>query len=89
MRNRARQNSMPLPCCPARARKKPYGQWAFQMATAIKIRSPSANGRVRSPRSMAMLPKNSTKMPMAPIATGIPYLSRQLVTVRFGPLPPN
>ncbi len=89
MRKSARQYSIPLPSPGRRAKKKPYSQCAFWITTSMKIVKPSAKGRVRNSTRRAMLPKNSVKIPIAPMGVGIRYFCFQFSRVPLNPRPPN
>ena len=73
----------------AARQEKAVSQRAFWIATSMKMVNPSAKGRVRNPTRRARLPKNSVKIPIAPMGIGIRYFCFQLLRVPLNPRPPN
>ncbi len=71
-----------------RGKKKAMLPVAQIVANAINTARPKATGRTKKPSAMHTTVDSSMTNAKTPIGTGMPYLSRQLVTCAFGPLPP-
>ena len=68
--NKAKTYSIPELVGPFK--KNPLAPWTLAMATKLTMASPSAAGRVKKPRIIAIPPKNSVNMAKPPNAAGIP-----------------